>query len=279
MESLSATERETAKAIHRLAPDGGAARTGDLAAALSVAPASATARVQRLAEGGLASYAPYRGVELTAQGRAVAVAAIRRHRIVERFLSAVLGYPWEDADRLAVTFEHDVPDEVIARLYAVLDRPATCPRGFPIPAAGSTDVPTLPTLDEVEAGVSAHVALPGDTDRDVSDFLETIGIRPGVRIVVREHHPFGGPVVVTVGGEDRTIGNRLARQIFVRVDCGRRRHGAPGARSSDCPPADASRAGGDSSAVRRSTDPRRRSPAWSRRRRCPRRDRRRTRVR
>jgi len=218
MHSLTATERETAKAIYRLSPEGGAARTGDLAAALSVAPASATARVQRLAERGLAVYAPYRGVELTDEGRAVATAAIRRHRIVERFLSDMLGYPWEDADRLAVTFEHDVPDEVIARIFVALDRPATCPHGFPIPAVDSTDVPSLPTLDEVEAGVTAEVALPGATDRDVSDFLETLGIRPGVQIVVREHHPFGGPVVITVGGEDRTIGNNLARQIFVRLD-------------------------------------------------------------
>lgn len=218
MDRLSATERETAKAIYRLVSDGGTARTGDLAAALSVAPASATARVQRLAERGLASYAPYQGVELTEEGRAVATSAIRRHRIVERFLSDMLGYPWEDADRLAVTFEHDVPDEVIARIFVALDRPSTCPHGFAIPAADSTDVPVLPTLDEVEAGVTAEVALPGATDREVSDFLETLGIRPGVRIAVREHHPFGGPVVISVGGEDRTIGNNLARQIFVCVD-------------------------------------------------------------
>lgn len=60
--------------------------------------------------------------------------------------------------------------------------------------------------------------MPGATDREVSDFLETLGIRPGVRIAVCEHHPFGGPVVITVAGEDRTIGNSLARQIFIRVD-------------------------------------------------------------
>lgn len=133
MDSLTATERETAKAIYRLTPEGGAARTGDLAATLSVAPASATARVQRLAERGLAVYAPYRGVEFTDEGRAVATTAIGRHRIVERFLSDMLGYPWEDADRLAVTFEHDVPDEVIARRYVALDRPATVPTGFRYP--------------------------------------------------------------------------------------------------------------------------------------------------
>lgn len=218
MGRLTAAERETAKAIYRLTPDGGVARTGDLAVSLGVAPASATARIQRLAERGLAVHAPYRGVELTDEGRVVATAAIRRHRIIERFLSDMLGYPWEDADRLAVTFEHDVPDEVIARIYVALDRPATCPHGFAIPAADSTDVPRLPTLDTVDAGVTAEVALPGTTDREVSDFLESLGIRPGARIGVREHHPFGGPVVITVAGEDRTIGNSLARQIFVRVD-------------------------------------------------------------
>jgi Fe2+ transport system protein FeoA len=60
------------------------------------------------------------------------------------------------------------------------------------------------------------VAVPGSTDPKVVAFLETLGLRPGVHIEVREKHPFDGPIVVGVGGKDRTIGEKVANQIYVR---------------------------------------------------------------
>src|SRR2546423_12022098 len=109
-------ERETLKAISRLPARargrvGSDAHTGALAEALGVSPGTATATVKRLAERGLLDHKPYRGVELTTLGRQAAVAAIRPHRIVERFLADMLGYGWNQADRLALSFEHDLPPE------------------------------------------------------------------------------------------------------------------------------------------------------------------------
>lgn len=216
MEALSGIERDTVKAVFRLSQAGEPVRTGDLAAALGIAHASATARARRLADRGLVTHERYHGVELTDTGRRVAASTMRRHRIVERFLSDMLGYPWEDADRLAVTFEHNLPDEVLARIFVALDRPTTCPHGFPIPELDSIEVPTLPSLDTLAPGMAAEVALPGATNPEVAAFLETLGVRPGAQLVVREHHPFEGPVVITVDGQDRTLGITLARQVFVR---------------------------------------------------------------
>jgi Fe2+ transport system protein FeoA len=54
-------------------------------------------------------------------------------------------------------------------------------------------------------------------------FLDTLGLRPGVRVEVREKHPFDGPVVVRVEGLDRTVGEKVARQIFVRKQTGKKR--------------------------------------------------------
>ena len=61
------------------------------------------------------------------------------------------------------------------------------------------------------------MALPGSTDPDVAMFLDGLGVRPGVEVEVREKHPFDGPLVVSVDGQDRTIGERVARQILVRT--------------------------------------------------------------
>ncbi|MGI9033457.1 MAG: metal-dependent transcriptional regulator [Acidimicrobiales bacterium] len=215
---LTKSEREALKALYRLYRNGSDAHTGALADALGVSPGTATALVKRLAERGLVDHKLYRGVELTDSGRATAVAAIRRHRIVERFLSDMLGYPWNEADRLAATFEHELPAEVEDRMFVALDRPTSCPHGFPIPEAEGRDIPALPPLYDLEPGDVAVVALPGSTDADLVAFLETLGLRPGVVVEVREKHPFDGPMVVRVEETDRTVGDRVARQIFVKLE-------------------------------------------------------------
>jgi DtxR family Mn-dependent transcriptional regulator len=219
--ALTKSERETLKAIWRLTSqphlDGGA-RTGDLAASLKVSPGTMTATVKKLADRGLAVHTPYHGVQLTEVGRRRAMSVVRRHRIVERFLADMLGYSWSEADRLAPVFEHQLPQEVEDRLYAALDRPATCPHGFPIPATESADLPGMPALYELAPGDRAVVALPGSTDPDVAKFLDGLGVRPGVEVEIREKHPFDGPLVVSVDGHDRTIGEKVARQILVRTD-------------------------------------------------------------
>lgn len=215
---LSKSERETLKAIYRQSKSGTDAHTGDLADALGVSPGTVTATIKRLADRGLADHRPYKGVELTAVGRQEAVAAIRRHRIVERFLSDMLGYAWNEADRLAGAFEHELPQEVEDRLFRALDRPATCPHGFPIPEPEVSEIPELPPLYALEPGDVAVVAVPGSVDAEVVEFLDTLGLRPGVRVEVREKHPFDGPLVLAVEGQDRTVSEKVARQIYVRPE-------------------------------------------------------------
>ncbi len=227
--ALTKSERETLKAIYRLTSGQGlggpgvSAHTGDLADGLGVSPGTMTAVVKRLADRGLVDYTPYRGVELTGTGRQTAVAVIRRHRIVERFLADMLGYAWNEADRLAPTFEHELPQEVEDRLFVALHRPSTCPHGFAIPEPEVTDIPAMPSLYALEPGDIAVIAMSGATDPDVIAFLAALGVRPGVEVEVREKQPFDGPLVLRVDGHDRTLGERVAQQIFVR----KAPHGAP----------------------------------------------------
>jgi len=205
------------KAIYRVTKGGTFGHTGAIADAMGLSPGTVTSTVKKLAEKSLLEHQPYRGVELTPAGRRAAVGAIRRHRIVERFLSDMLGYAWNEADRLAGAFEHELPQAVEDRMFVALDRPATCPHGFPIPEPDVADIPDMPPLYGLEPGDIAVVAVPGSTDPEVVKFLDTLGLRPGVRVEVREKHPFDGPLVLSVGGKKRTIGEKVASQIFVRV--------------------------------------------------------------
>ncbi len=181
-----------------------------------MSPGTVTATVKRLADRGFVDHKPYRGVELTPDGRRAAIGAIRRHRIVERFLADMLGYAWNEADRLATSFEHELPQEVEDRLFVALDRPASCPHGFPIPAKETADLPLMPPLYALEPGDTAIVAVPGSTDPDIVAFLDTLGLRPGVRVEVKEKHPFDGPMVLRVEGKERTLGATVANQVYVQ---------------------------------------------------------------
>ena len=212
---MTRADREALKSLYRLTTAEPAARTGDLATALGLTPGTATATVKRLADRGLVVHRPYQGVELTPTGRRAAVAAIRRHRLVERFLADMLGYAWNEADRYATAFEHELPDDVLERMFVALDRPTTCPHGFPIPSREVDAIPETPALYTLDPGDEAVVAVPGSTQADVVAFLGTLGLRPGVRVRVRDKHPFDGPLVLDVDGVDRTLGASLAKQIYV----------------------------------------------------------------
>ena len=215
LEDLSKSDREALKAIYRLS-GAGDAHTGVLAERLGLSPGTITATVKKLADRGLVDHKPYKGVELTNAGRQMAIASIRRHRIVERFLADMLGYAWNEADRLATSFEHELPQEVEDRLYVALDRPASCPHGFPIPAKETAELPLMPPLYALEPGDTAVVAVPGSTDPEIVAFLDTLGLRPGVTVEVKEKHPFDGPLVLRVDGKERTLGSTVANQVYVQ---------------------------------------------------------------
>src|SRR5919199_6706146 len=77
-----------------------------------------------------------RSLQLTPKGRHRAESVVRKHRLAERMLTDVIGLPWHKTHLEACRWEHVISDEVEQRLVAVLDNPATCPHGNPIPGAG-----------------------------------------------------------------------------------------------------------------------------------------------
>jgi DtxR family Mn-dependent transcriptional regulator len=214
--SLSRTERELLKSIWRVTRDAPEAHTVVLADAIGASPATVTATVKRLATLGLVDHVPYHGAVLSASGRRAALAALRRHRLVECFLAETLNVDWTRVDALASEFEHQLPDEVADRLALALDEPTTCPHGFPIPERGATDLPTMQRLVSVEVGGRARVALPGSTEEPVVDFLRRLGVVPGAEIEVVENAPFEGQVVVRVDGAVHGISAAVADEIHVR---------------------------------------------------------------
>ncbi|HEY2854595.1 MAG TPA: metal-dependent transcriptional regulator [Gemmatimonadaceae bacterium] len=210
------------------------AGTNEIAQALGIAPASVTGMLRRLAEQGLIVYERYRGVRLSDAGRRAALRTIRRHRVIEAYLTNALGYPWDRVHEEAERLEHAASDELIDRMAAAIGEPTTDPHGAPIPARdGTMDARPLLALVDVAVGNVVRIRQVGDRDPERLRYLAQLGVTPGadVRVVARE--PFGGPItlqIVREGSEssrkvgrathedrERAIGPTLAAQVFVET--------------------------------------------------------------
>ncbi len=213
---LTAPVEDYLKTIYELESRGGSATTSDVAGVLDVAPASVTGMVRRLAAQGFLDHIPYHGVQLTAEGRRAALRTIRRHRILESYLSGVLGYPWDRVHDEAERLEHAASDELIERMAAALGHPTSDPHGAPIPTAdGEVDEPSRRTLADWPIAEAARMVLVSDKDPQLLRYLAEIGLQPGVEVTVLARAPFDGPITLRIGQRESNVGPQLARQILV----------------------------------------------------------------
>ena len=160
------------KAIYELEQDGSPAQTSAIAGALEVAPPSVSGMVKRLSEAGLLQHVPYRGVQLTQEGRRAALRMVRRHRVVETYLTTKLGYDWDSVHEEAERLEHAVSDELIERMAMALGSPRYDPHGAPIPARdGTIETPSCIALSEVPVGGVAELRLVSDKDAERLRFI------------------------------------------------------------------------------------------------------------
>jgi len=137
--ALTASVEDYLKAIFELEAAAGVAGTNEVAAALRIAPASVSGMIRRLADQGLIAHEPYRGVRLTKAGRRAALRTIRRHRVIESYLTTALGYSWDRVHDEAERLEHAASDELIDRMASAIGEPAIDPHGSPIPSRREAD--------------------------------------------------------------------------------------------------------------------------------------------
>ncbi|MGD8362833.1 MAG: metal-dependent transcriptional regulator [Gemmatimonadota bacterium] len=182
---LSRSVEDYLKAIYALCGAGTVASTSSIADALDVQPASVTGMVKRLAESGFLEHVPYRGVQLTDLGTIEALRVLRRHRILESYLTQRLGYRWEDVHREAERLEHAASDELVERMARALENPSHDPHGAPIPtSAGEIETTDSYNLGELSPGVEAQVRAVRDDHAEALKGVEDAGLLPGTRVMV-----------------------------------------------------------------------------------------------
>jgi DtxR family Mn-dependent transcriptional regulator len=214
--SVTRSGQDYLKAIYKLQGGGRPVATSALADQLGVAAPSATNMVGKLAEAGLLTHTPYRGVELTPAGAAVALEVIRHHRLWELFLHRALGLPLDQVHEEAERLEHELSESLEEHMTRLLGDPTVDPHGDPIPARdGQVDAVVWPTLAELPIGRSGTVRRVPDSDAEMLRYLQSLGLVPGAAVEVAGREPFDGPVTVRVDGTARVLGTGLARCVFV----------------------------------------------------------------
>jgi DtxR family Mn-dependent transcriptional regulator len=214
-ESLTRSVEDYLKAIYRLSPSGRPASTSEIAHLLELSAPSVSGMVKRLSEQGLLEHVPYKGVQLTAEGRRAALRMVRRHRLIESYLVDFLGYSWDTVHAEAERLEHAVSDTLVERMAAALGHPSFDPHGDPIPTPDGSivELDCIP-LSDIPVGRTVELRQVDESQPERLRYIASLGLRPGVRVTVTDRQPFGGPLTVESNGQRLIIGRELAQVLL-----------------------------------------------------------------
>lgn len=192
-------------------------RSARLAEWLGVSRPTVTIALRRMIRDGLVRMTAHKEIELTHAGLRKAESIVRRHRIMERWLTDGLGLDWGTADAEAARLEHAVSDVVEQRLYEVLGRPSTCPHGNPIPghSEASPDEVRLSALPHRGRGRITRVSEVAEREAPaLLAYLHDRQLTPGRNVVVDEVDEVGKTLRIKAGSRDVTLSFETASKLW-----------------------------------------------------------------
>lgn len=189
-----------------------------LARHLHLSPPSIAEALRRMQKDGYIRVGGKKEIRLTSRGLTIAETMARRHRLIERWLTDVLGLDWARAHDEAHRLEHALSPVVEERLAQMLGMPSTCPHGNPIPGMPAPEAHHPIPLSQAVAGqtlVVERITEEAEADRQLLRFLWENGIRPGIRLTVGEVAPYAGTISVQTEARTVTLGMAAAHKIWV----------------------------------------------------------------
>jgi DtxR family transcriptional regulator, iron-dependent repressor len=205
------------EAIYYMRAEGETVRSARLADWLGVSRPTVTVALRRMVRDGMVRLNARKEIELTTRGDREAAAIVRRHRVMERWLTDVLGLDWVAADEEAARLEHAVSEVVEERLWEALGRPLVCPHGNPIPGRsdGRSDERRLSQL-AAGSRVTVH-RISEVAEREAPALLRYLherNLTPGRSVQVAEVDEVGQTLRIDVGGRDVTLSSATAAKVW-----------------------------------------------------------------
>jgi len=206
--SLTTAVQDYLKAIYSHGGSDRLVTPAEIAERLAVRAPSVTGMLKRLAEAGWIYYEPGTGARLTDAGRAQALRVIRRHRLVELFLTRVLGLDWSEVDAEAEALEHAISPRLEQALADYLGEPLEDPHGHPIPSkAGELAARDLRRLSDFRAGDRVVIREAQDDDPARLRRWQEQGLTPGATVTVRTFDQLDDVFELDVGGKLVRLGS------------------------------------------------------------------------
>jgi DtxR family Mn-dependent transcriptional regulator len=218
LRALNPASKEYLEAVYELEEEGQRVLQARIGKRLGLAPATVSEGVRRVVSEGYVTIEKTRDIELTAEGRKVAEALVRRHRLAERMLTDLLGIPWHLCHEQAEDWEKVMTPEVEEAILAKLSGEPTCPHGNPIPGTASaipwSDLRPVALMQIGESGRLTRLLEDVELDHDVLYYLEEHHLMPGRELRLVEVAP-DGTRTLEVDSERVALGPALADNLWV----------------------------------------------------------------
>ncbi len=204
------------KNIYKLSSNESKVTTSSLSEKLQISAASVSEMIKKLAEEGTLTHTPYKGVELTEEGKLLALRIIRKHRLWEMFLVEILHFGWDEIDNEAERFEHIMSDKMEEKIDHVLGHPSIDPHGDPIPTKdGEIHCSMSFPLNESKEGSMVRVLRVSDSNSEMLQYISSIGISLNKEIHIKQKMNFDNSMLIKINDKEINISSTIASSIFV----------------------------------------------------------------
>ena len=218
LRTLNPAFKEYLEAVFELEEEGRQILQARIGERLGLAPATVSEGVKRLIAEGFLTIHGTRDIALTDEGRAMAEALVRRHRLAERMLVDILGIQWHLCHEQAEDWEKVMTPEVEQAIIDKLDGELTCPPGNPIPGTTpSVEWSQLKPVHDMKPGETAlltRLLEDVELNHDVLKYLEDHKLMPRQKLTVTEVTP-DDTIILDVEGERVALGQGLAHNLWV----------------------------------------------------------------
>jgi len=185
----------------------------NIARAMRLSPPTVHEMLGRLEHDGYVTRNDDKSLLFTDKGREQAEAIVGRHRLIERFLTDVVGIAWDDVHEEAERLEHAMSPAFEEWMIRAVGDAKTCPHGHPIEPGKR--IPGVPLAD-VEVGAEVEVLRFENEAEDLLHYLKSIGMAPGLKGTLAESK--GDEVVVRHNGDSVAVTRSVAETVSVRAD-------------------------------------------------------------
>jgi DtxR family Mn-dependent transcriptional regulator len=213
-EKATVAEQEYLETLFWLYEAGLPMTGANIARAMQLSPPTVHEMVGRLERDGYITRGADKVIAFTDNGREHAEAIVRRHRLIERFLTDVLGIPWDEVHEEAERLEHAMSPVLEERMLAAIGDAKTCPHGHPIDVGSR--IQSVPLAD-VEEGAQVTIVRFENEAEDLLHYLKGAGLDPGLRGTLADSGD-DDVVIETTDGDRLTVTRSVAETVSVVAD-------------------------------------------------------------